>query len=152
MAAIGHSVQLSRAECLRLLGSVPFGRVVFTSGALPGVRLASHRADGGQIVIHAGLGNAVSPGPDGTGPVVAYEVDQVDAAGRAGWSVVIVGRASLVTDEKLAARLRESLGPAWVDGQASQVITITPELVSGYLMNPVLAAAATVADPPAVAR
>jgi hypothetical protein len=152
LAASGHCVQHSRAECLRLLGSVPIGRVVFTSGALPGVRLASHLADGGQIVIHAGLGNAVSPGPDGTGPVVAYEVDQVDAAGRGGWSVVVVGRATLVTDEELAARYRESLGPAWVDGPASQVITITPDLVSGYLMNPVLAEAAAVADPPPVAR
>lgn len=152
MAAIGHSVQLSRVECLSLLGSVPIGRVVFTAGALPGVRLASHLADGGQIVIHAGLGSAVSPGPDGTGPVLAYEADQVDAAGRTGWSVVVVGRASLVTDEELAARYRESLGPAWVDGQASQVITITPELVSGYLINSVLPEASTVADPPAVAR
>jgi hypothetical protein len=152
MAAIGHSVQLSRAECLRLLGSVPFGRVVFTSGALPGVRLACHLADGEQIVIHAGLGNAVSPGPDGTGPVLAYEADQVDAAGQSGWSVVVVGRARLITDKKLAARYRDSLGPAWVDEQASQVITITPELVSGYLMNPFLAGAATVADPPAIAR
>lgn len=152
MAAIGHRVQLSRAECLRLLASVPFGRVVFTSGALPAVRLACHRADGEQIIIHASLGNAVSPGPDGTGPVVAYEADQVDAAGQSGWSVVVVGRARLVTDEKLAVRYREQLGAAWVDERASQVIIITPELVSGYRMNPVLTEAAKVADPPAVAR
>ncbi len=152
MTAIGHRVQLSRAECQRLLASVPFGRVVFTSGALPAVRLACHLADGERIVIHASLGNAVSPGPDGTSPVVAYEADQVDASGRSGWSVVVVGRASLVTDQKLAARYRESLGPAWFDDPASQVITLTPELVSGYLMEPVLTGAATVADPPAVAR
>jgi hypothetical protein len=110
--------------------------VVFTSGALPAVRLASHLADDEQIVICASLGTAASPAPNGAGPVVAYEADQVDAARRSGWSVVVVGRAALVADEQLAARYRESLGPAWADEQASQVITITAELVTGYLMNP----------------
>jgi Pyridoxamine 5'-phosphate oxidase len=152
MPATGHSVQLSRAEGLRLLGSVPFGRVVFTSGALPAVRLACHVAYGEQIVIYASLGAAVSPGPDGTGPVVAYEADQVDAAGRSGWSVVVVGRAAVVKDEELAARYRESLGPSWSDGQASQVITITADLVSGYLMSPVATGQAEAGDPSELAR
>ncbi len=151
MAAIGQHVQLGRAECLRLLRSVSYGRVVFTAGALPAVRLASHLTDGEQIVIRASLGTAVNPGPDGTGPVVAYEADLVDADQRSGWSVVVVGRAALVADERLAARYRESLGPAWADEQAGQVISITVELVSGYLMNPGPGEAAATAGPPVLA-
>jgi hypothetical protein len=145
MPAIGQRVQLSQAVCLRLLGSVSYGRVVFTSGALPAVRLASHLADRDQIIICASLGAAVTPGPDGTGPVVAYEADQVNADQWSGWSVVVVGRAALVTDEQLAGRYRESLRPAWADEQASQVITIAAELVTGYLVN---AEAAATAAPP----
>ena len=148
MPAIGQRVQLSQAECLRLLGSVSYGRVVFTSGALPAVRLASHLADRDQIIICASLGAAVSPGPDGRGPVVAYEADQVNADQWTGWSVVVVGRAALVTDEQLAARYRQSLRPAWANEQASQVITIAAELISGYLIGPGSAAAA---GPPVLA-
>src|ERR1700733_7986205 len=148
MAAIAQRVQLSQAECLRLLGGVRYGRVVFTTGALPAVRLASHLADRDQIIICASLGAAVSPGPDGTGPVVAYEADQVNADQWSGWSVVGVGRAAVVADEQLAARYRESLRPAWTDEQASQVITITAELVTGSRIGPGSAAAA---GPPALA-
>ena len=148
MAAIDRRVPLSHPECLQLLGRVLYGRVVFTAGALPAVRLASHLVDGGQIIICASLGTAVSPGPDGSGPVVAYEADQVNADEWSGWNVVVVGRAALVTDEQLAARYRALLRPAWADEQASQVITITAELVTGYLVN---GKAPTAAGPPILA-
>ena len=79
---------------------------------------------------------------------MAYEADQVNADQWTGWSVVVVGRAALVTDEQRAARYRQSLRPAWADEQASQVITIAAELISGYLIGPGLAAAA---GPPVLA-
>jgi Pyridoxamine 5'-phosphate oxidase len=135
-ATISQHAQLSRAECLRLLGSVPFGRAVFTSGALPAVRLASHLVGGGHIAIRASLGEAVSPAADGAGPIVAYEADQVDTVGWSGWSVVVVGRATLVADEELAARYRECLNPTRTDEEADQVITISLELVTGHLLHP----------------
>jgi hypothetical protein len=136
-ATISQHAQLSRQECLRLLGRVPYGRAVFTSGALPAVRLASHLVDGEHLAIRASLGEAVSPAADGTGPVVAYEADQVDTVGWSGWSVVVVGRAALVADEELAARYRECLNQTRIDEQADQVITISLELVTGHLLNPV---------------
>jgi hypothetical protein len=148
MPAIDHRAQLSRAECLRLIGSVPFGRVVFTSGALPAVRLARHLAVDGQIVLCASLGAAVRPAADGTGPVVAYEADLIDGAQLAGWSVVVVGRAALVADEALAARYREALDPARAGQETSQVITITTEVVTGYRLNPGAAEAPRAAGPP----
>jgi hypothetical protein len=139
VAAARRSVRLSRAECMRLVSSVPFGRVVFTSGALPTVRLACHLADGDQIVIEASLGAAVGPVADGTGPVLVYETDVTDSGQRTGWSVVVVGRAARVADEALAARYRQALGPGWADAGTSEVITIAAELVNGYRMEPGLA-------------
>ncbi|MGH3404463.1 MAG: hypothetical protein ACRDRJ_18455 [Streptosporangiaceae bacterium] len=46
MASTGRRVQLGRADCLRLLSSVPYGRVVFTSGALPAACLVNAEAAG----------------------------------------------------------------------------------------------------------
>jgi Pyridoxamine 5'-phosphate oxidase len=127
-----HRTPLGPAECLRLVGSVPFGRVVYSSAALPAVRVARHLADGSQIVLCASLGEAVSPAAGGAGPVMAYEADLIDAGQLTGWSVVIVGRASVVTDEARAERYRAALGAAEADEAGSQVITITAELVTGY--------------------
>jgi hypothetical protein len=43
--------QLSRDECLRLVGSVPLGRIVYTRQAPPGVELVSFALADGDIVI-----------------------------------------------------------------------------------------------------
>jgi hypothetical protein len=128
-----HRAVLTRAESLRLVGSVPFGRVVFTFRALPAVRAVSHLVDGGQIIIRARLGAAVSVAADGPGMVVAYEADLIDAAGRAGWSVAVVGRATLVAGP-LAAGYRAALHP-WLDEDADEVIAISADLVTGYRMT-----------------
>jgi hypothetical protein len=37
--------QLSRAECLRLVRQVPFGRIVYTRQALPAVELVNFTLD-----------------------------------------------------------------------------------------------------------
>jgi hypothetical protein len=124
---------LTRAESLRLVGSVPFGRIVFTVRALPAVRPVSHLVDGGQIIIRASLGAAVSAAADGPGMVVAYEADAFDAVGRAGWSVAVVGRATLVTAGPLAVGYRAAL-PPWLDEDAGDVIAISADLVTGYRM------------------
>jgi hypothetical protein len=129
-----HRAMLTRAESLRLLGSVPFGRVVFTSRALPAVRPVSHLVDGSQIIIRASLGAAVSVAADGPGMVVAYEADLIDAVGRAGWSVAVVGRATLVAAGPLAAGYRAALHP-WLDEDADDVIAISADLVTGYRMT-----------------
>jgi hypothetical protein len=129
-----HRAVLTRAESLRLVGSVPFGRVVFTVRALPAVRAVSHLVDGGQIIIAASLGAAVSGAADGPGMVVAYQADLIDMAGRAGWSVAVVGRATLVASGPLAAGYRAALQP-WLDDEAGEVIAISADLVTGYRMT-----------------
>jgi hypothetical protein len=135
MTPVRRLAQLARADCLQLVGSVPVGRIVFTSGALPAVRVVNHLMLGEQIIIRASLGVAISSEVDGTGTVVAYEADLIDPAERLGWSVVVVGRANRVTDMELAARYRELLSP-WVDGETDQVIAIAADLVTGYRMIP----------------
>jgi hypothetical protein len=127
--------ELPRAEALRLLGSVPFGRVVFTARAMPAVRPVNHLVDQGSIIIRTSLGSALSTSVDGTGTVVAYEADQIDPVTRQGWSVVVVGRAVPVTDEPLRLHYRRAL-PPWADGQHDEVIAISTDVVTGYRLRP----------------
>jgi hypothetical protein len=77
---------------MRLLGSVPLGRVVFTARALPAVRPVSHLVDGDYIIIRTDRNAAITSELRAeAGTVVAYEADAIDMAGHLGWSVVVVG-------------------------------------------------------------
>jgi len=133
--------ELTRDECLRMLGTVPFGRIVFTARALPAVQPVAHLLAGAQVIIRARLGAAISSAVHGSGTIVAYQADLIDPVQRAGWSVVVVGRAHRVTSEARAARYRESL-PPWIDGEMDEVIAIDADLVTGFriLSVPSLAA------------
>jgi hypothetical protein len=127
--------ELPRDEALRLLGSVPFGRVVFTARALPAIRPVNHLVDGDQVIIRASLLSALSQDVDGQGAVVAYEADLIDPASRLGWSVVVVGRAARVGDGPARDRYRRTLHP-WVAGEREEVISINADLVTGYRLGP----------------
>jgi hypothetical protein len=127
--------ELAPGDSLRLLGSVPFGRVVFSHRALPAVRPVNHRVDGDRIIIRANLGSAISDevGVDG-GTVVAYEGDMLDSAARTGWSVVVVGRARRISDESG----RYSIAPhSWVSGTLEELIAIQAEIVTGFRLVPI---------------
>jgi hypothetical protein len=136
-----HRAELTRDECLRMVGSVPFGRIVFTARALPAVQPVAHLLAGAQIIIRARLGAAISSAVHGSGTIVAYQADLIDPVQRAGWSVLIVGRAHRVTSEAQAARYREAL-PPWIDGEMDEVIAIDADLVTGFRILPVPALAA----------
>jgi hypothetical protein len=122
---------LPREESLRLLGSTSLGRVVFTQFALPAIRPVNHIVEGDRIIIRTHLGGAIDSAVAGTGTVVAYEADMIDPDDHLGWSVIVIGRASRVTDPGEVARYREILQP-WVSGAMDYVITITADMVDGF--------------------
>ncbi|HET9138215.1 pyridoxamine 5'-phosphate oxidase family protein [Actinophytocola sp.] len=125
-------IELPRWESLRLLGSVSYGRIVFTSQALPAVRPINHIVDDGAVVVRTHLGSEVLAG---VGVVVAYEADEIDPAEHTGWSVIVTGLATLVRDPDEVARYTQLLRP-WVNGERNQVLRIRPELVTGYRLAP----------------
>lgn len=131
MTPVRYRTELTRAESLRLVRSVPVGRIVFTARALPAIEPVSHLLVGAQILIRADLGAAISSAVHGSETVVAYQADLIDPGERLGWSVVVIGRASRVTSEALAARYRRLLRP-WTDEQLDDVIAIDAELVTGF--------------------
>ena len=123
-------VELSRDEALKLLGTVHLGRVAFTEQALPAIRPVNHLVDDGDIIVRTHGGSALL-GRALQSEVVAYEADEIDAATRTGWSVVVTGTATRVTDRGALTRYQSLLMP-WVGAEMGQVVRIRPEIVSGY--------------------
>jgi hypothetical protein len=130
--------ELDRDEAIDLLESVTYGRIVFTSAALPAIRPVNHVVDDGEIVIRtrrlAGIGTALAGADVGLDEppnlVVAYEADLLDPTTRLGWSVVVTGVATTVTDPARLARVEQRLHP-WIDSAMDTAIAIRPEIVTG---------------------
>ncbi|WP_433454588.1 pyridoxamine 5'-phosphate oxidase family protein [Streptomyces sp. CA-142005] len=132
-----RSVELDSDEALRLLGSVSFGRVVFTRQALPTVRPVNHLLDGGDIVIRTHEGAALTSHTrqaGAPGVVVAYEADTIDPHTHLGWSVVVTGYAHLVTDPHELARYQALLHP-WVNQTMDYAVRIRPDLITGVRLT-----------------
>ncbi len=120
---------LTRYESLRLLASVPLGRIIFTRRALPAVELIHFAVDNGDIVIRADPGDPLVT--DIRDTVVAFEADSLDVAHQAGWSVSIIGRSRVVTDPGEIDRLQKIGLRSWGAGEAAHFIRISPELLNG---------------------
>lgn len=121
--------QLSRDECLRLVGRVPLGRIVYTRQALPAVELVNFVLDDGDIVIRTDSSGKLAAATHGA--VVAFEADNVDAATHAGWSVTVVGYSRAVTDSADIHHLEQSGLVPWAPGKHDHFIRISPNIVNG---------------------
>jgi uncharacterized protein len=120
---------LSRVECLRLLATVPIGRISYTLQALPAVEPVNFTLHDGAIVIRTNIGGKLAAATRHA--VVAFQADDLDAVFRSGWSVTVVGRCEEVTDAGDIARL-DKLGLAsWAPGTRDHFIRIVPGIVTG---------------------
>lgn len=125
-----RSMELDPGEALRLLGTVPLGRVVFLQEALPTVRSVNHILDAGDIVFHVQVERA-----NLDGAVVAYQADDVDLDTGLRWSVVITGHCSLVKDADRTTHRRTTPQPC-PDQPLGHVARIHPDLVTGIRLIP----------------
>jgi hypothetical protein len=130
-----HRIPLEQTECLRLLASVPVGRIVFAHHALPQIRPVNHLLLQDRIMFrthdHAALLAVTGLGQD-DGAIVAYEADHIDPDTHTGWSVIVTGRAHRLTDPDDMSVVQRLLSP-WVDGEPREnVVMIQPELITGF--------------------
>jgi uncharacterized protein len=122
--------ELGRQECLRLLAKVPVGRIVHTRQALPAVLPVNFCLDGDDaVVLCTSATSELARAVDGT--VVAFEADEVDAAAHSGWSVVVTGPATVVTDPVEHERLVRNGPRSWVPSPRQIFVRIEAELVTG---------------------
>ncbi|GGQ07659.1 DNA-binding protein [Streptomyces pseudogriseolus] len=121
---------LGRQECLRLLGKVPVGRVVYTRHALPAVLPVNFTLDpDGSVVLCTSVDSGLVRAVDGV--VVAFEADDFQAGRRSGWSVVVTGRAEVVTDPAEHERLLRTGPRSWMPLRDGVFVRIGSGMVTG---------------------
>ncbi|WP_371582128.1 pyridoxamine 5'-phosphate oxidase family protein [Streptomyces sp. NBC_01314] len=121
---------LDRQECIRLLAKVPVGRVVYTRQALPAVLPVNFALDtDASVLLCTSAASDLVRAIDGV--VVAFEGDEFDPATRSGWSVVVTGRAAVVTDPAEHERLSRSGPSSWMPMRGEVFVRIACELVTG---------------------
>ena len=125
--------QLSRDECLRLMASVPVGRVIYTRRALPAVELVNFALDQGDIVLRTDRSGKLAAAARGA--VVAFEADQLDPAGPSGWSVTAIGPSREVTDPGEIAWLQTIGLSSWAPGAREHFIRISPVMLTGRYLR-----------------
>jgi nitroimidazol reductase NimA-like FMN-containing flavoprotein (pyridoxamine 5'-phosphate oxidase superfamily) len=120
---------LTDEECRRLLAMCEVGRVGITIGALPAIFPVNYRVIDGAIVFRTSPGSKLSAAA--AGAVVAFEVDDYEAADRSGWSVLAIGRAEIVFDLDLTLRVLATRLEPYVEGFRTSIVRIEPTLLSG---------------------
>jgi len=134
MDSNGSSLQhLSQGECLRLMASVPVGRIIYTRQAMPAVELVNFALDRGDIVIRIDHSGTLAAATRGT--VVAFEADSLDPSGQVGWSVTVIGQSHEVTDADEISRLEQIGISSWAPGEHEHFIRISPGILSGRALS-----------------
>ena len=132
--------ELSEAECLRLIAAGGVGRIAYTSRRFGLVVLpVNYRLYDGAIVFrtteHGPLDEDLRTGIADADYKVTFEIDDIDLAGRQGWSVLLQGPAHHLTgSERAEGRLPEI--DTWPPGEREMFIRIVPSRVTGRRILP----------------
>lgn len=118
---------LDREECLTLLRWESVGRLaVGRQGAAPIVVPVNFVLDDDSILFRTDAGETTASVLENP---ASFQVDRFDWYRRIGWSVLVQGRAHLLTPEAAAA-VTEELSP-WAPGHHSLVVRLVPSSISG---------------------
>lgn len=127
---------LGRDECVELLTYGSFvGRVGLVVDGRPLILPVNYMVDRGTVVFCTAAGtklNAIVGGAD-----VAFEVDEHRSLRQAGWSVLVRGRAEIVTSRVDLADLRAGPLRPWAKGARANWVRIPLEEVSGRRIRPI---------------
>ena len=120
---------LSEEEARRLLAYGEIGRIGVTISALPAIFPVNYRYIGDAILFRTAPGSKLSAAARGA--IVAFEVDEYNAASRGGWSVLAVGPAEVVhDDDPIVGDLDDGPDP-YAGGERKALVRITPTFISG---------------------
>ncbi len=116
--------------CLRLLESVPVGRVSFYTDGEVVTLPVNHVVDGQDVVFRTNRGSKLSTAE--RQDHVAFEADDYDLRTRNGWSVLVKGRAEVVHEDSEIQRLSHLGLYPWVTAVGRPFwIRIRPTSVTG---------------------
>lgn len=120
---------ITTRECVDLLRESSIGRLGVTDRAMPMILPVNFRIFNDWVVVRTYPGSTMADAARNT--VVAFEVDRADLERRTGWSVVVVGHASLITGGTTFEALSQLGLPAWAPDGEDGYLVIKMERVSG---------------------
>ncbi len=123
--------ELTRAQCLELIATVPVGRIGVSIRALPVILPVNFVLVGESIVFRTIPGTKLDAAT--ANAVVAFEVDSYAPDGTSGWSVLIQGVSSLITDPADLLALADISLRAWAfdGGVATRLVRIESSFIRG---------------------
>jgi uncharacterized protein len=119
---------LSTQDAVALLSTIPVGRVVFTVGALPAIVPVAFAIHDGAVVMRTSRESRLAKAAPGG--VLAFEIDEIDAGTRTGWSVVVMGVATVVADPVKRAAI-DGVVETFAPGQDDVSIRLPLTVVTG---------------------
>jgi nitroimidazol reductase NimA-like FMN-containing flavoprotein (pyridoxamine 5'-phosphate oxidase superfamily) len=132
--------ELAEEECLRLVSGQEVGRIAFTGRFGPTVLPVNYRLFEGTIVFRTGadspLDEDLRTGIAHAEYKVAFEIDEIDAATRQGWSVLIQGPAHHVTSPEEHAGVAQAGVTPWPDETKELYMRIVPTRITGRRIRP----------------
>jgi uncharacterized protein len=121
---------MSRSDALDRLQRHGFvGRLAFIVDGRPMIMPVNYLADRDALVFCTGEGTKLSALRGGA--AVAFEVDDSRPLDHSGWSIVVEGTASEITDPAELKRLRSGPLKSWAVRPTAHWIRVTYEHVSG---------------------
>lgn len=124
---------LTPGECVDLLRTRSVGRVGLSAGSLPYVLPVRYVVDGDRILMRTGLDTRMAAATQDA--VVAFQVDAFDDGLDAGWSVLVQGRARVVSGLPLVEPAAERVLSSWVGPAPARCFAIPLELVKGQRLG-----------------
>jgi nitroimidazol reductase NimA-like FMN-containing flavoprotein (pyridoxamine 5'-phosphate oxidase superfamily) len=126
---------LTQAQCRTLLATRTFGRVGVTSGGLPVILPVRYLYSEDVITFRSEPGTKLRAARNGD--VLAFEVDEFDEAVGDGWSVLVLGRATVLTTEfECEFDALPTLDDAARHEPANNYVRLHCELVAGRRLAP----------------
>jgi len=123
--------RLTESECRALIGPGGVGRVVFSTDHGPEA-LPVNYSFVKDILVFRTAPNTPLAAVIGTD--VGFEVDRLDEAFSEGWSVLISGPASKITEPALVWQIADAVKP-WAGGDRDVFIRLEPRRISGRRIN-----------------
>ena len=124
---------LSDEQSRTHLDEAVVGRVAVVVNGVPQVVPVNYVVVDGDIVFRSGAGTKLTAAL--FEQPVSFEVDRLDESAMTGWSVLVSGRAAVVTDPDLLARVQEHQLVSWAPGPKHDVVRVRVETISGRAID-----------------
>jgi nitroimidazol reductase NimA-like FMN-containing flavoprotein (pyridoxamine 5'-phosphate oxidase superfamily) len=128
-AAVRQIRELTKAECFELLANEHLGRLAVVDDRGPVVFPVNFLLDRHTVVFRTEEGTKLHAASRGSR--ACFEVDGTDTAGCVGWSVMVRGEVTEITDRAELARLRELPMPACAPGPGNSYVRFLPAMLTG---------------------